>query len=68
MPANKAPKRIINRKGRREPKLKAAGASYYVRTSESLDVGTDNVLVRLVTSFSTVDEDIDRFVDLCKKS
>ncbi len=51
-----------------DAKLKAAGANYYVRTSESLDVGTDNVLVRLVTSFLTEDEDIDRFVDLCKKS
>ncbi len=50
-----------------DAKLKAAGANYYVRTSESLDVGTENVLVRLVTSFSTEDEDIDRFVDLCKK-
>ncbi len=30
-----------------DAKLKAAGATYYVRSSESLDVGTDNVLVRL---------------------
>jgi threonine aldolase len=51
-----------------EARLKAAGANYYVRTSESLDVGAGNVLVRLVTSFATVDEDIERFVNLCKKS
>ena len=44
----------------------AAGASYYVRSSESLDVGSDNVLIRLVTSFTTEDEDIERFVGLCK--
>ena len=49
-------------------KLKAAGANYYVRNSDSLDVGPDNVLVRLVTSFATADEDIERFVGLCKKS
>jgi threonine aldolase len=51
-----------------DAKLKAAGASYYVRSSDSLDVGTDNVLARLVTSFATEDEDIERFVSLCKKS
>jgi threonine aldolase len=50
-----------------DAKLKAAGANYYVRTSESLDVGADNVLVRLVTSFSTETDDIERFVGLCKK-
>jgi threonine aldolase len=49
-----------------DAKLRAAGANYYVRTSESLDVGADNVLVRLVTSFATEDDDIERFVDLCK--
>ncbi len=51
-----------------EAKLKAAGATYYVRSSEGLDVGTNNVLVRLVTSFSTQEFDIERFVGLCKKS
>lgn len=49
-----------------DAKLRAAGANYYVRTSESLDVGADNVLVRLVTSFATEDDDIERFVDLCR--
>jgi threonine aldolase len=51
-----------------EAKLRAAGATYYVRSSESLDVGTDNVLVRLVTSFATEESDIERFVSQCKKS
>jgi threonine aldolase len=48
-----------------DAKLRAAGASYYVRNSESLDKGADNVLIRLVTSFATVEEDIERFVNLC---
>jgi threonine aldolase len=51
-----------------EAKLQAAGATYYARSSESLDVGTDNVLVRLVTSFATEQSDIDRFIGHCKKS
>jgi threonine aldolase len=48
-------------------KLRAAGASYYVRNSDSLDTGADNFLIRLVTSFATVEEDVDRFVDLCAR-
>ena len=51
-----------------DAKLQAAGATYYVRSSESLDVGADNVLVRLVTSFATEQSDIDRFIGHCKKS
>jgi threonine aldolase len=51
-----------------DAKLRAAGATYYVRSSESLDVGSDNVLIRLVTSFATEDEDIERFVSLCRAS
>ena len=50
-----------------DAKLKAAGATYYVRPSESLDLGADRVLVRLVTSFATREAEIDRFVNLCKK-
>jgi threonine aldolase len=50
-----------------DAKLKAAGANYYVRASESLDLGADDVLVRLVTSFATQEQDIERFVNLCKK-
>lgn len=47
-------------------KLRAAGASYYVRASESLTLPAGEVLARLVTSFATKDEEIDRFVNLCK--
>jgi threonine aldolase len=50
-----------------DAKLRAAGASYYVRSSDSLDVGAGNVLVRLVTCFATTDEDVVRFVELCKE-
>ncbi len=51
-----------------DQKLKAAGANYYVRNSDALDLGPDRVLARLVTSFATDDADIERFVGLCKKS
>ncbi len=51
-----------------DAKLKAAGATYYARAREGLDVGRDNVLVRLVTSFSTQEADIERFVDLCRNT
>ena len=49
-----------------DAKLKAAGADYYVRSSGILQIGPDNVLVRLVTSFATGEEEIDRFVNLCR--
>jgi threonine aldolase len=48
-----------------DAKLKAAGAAYYVRNSESLSLPADHVLVRLVTSFATDGEEIERFVSLC---
>jgi threonine aldolase len=48
--------------------LRAAGADYYIRSSNSLAVGVDEVLVRLVTSFATSEDDIERFVKLCKMS
>ena len=51
-----------------DAKLKAAGARYYVRASDSVDPGPDRVLARLVTSFSTERQDVERFVDLCKMS
>ena len=50
-----------------DAKLKASGASYYARTGENLNIGADEVLVRLVTSFATQEDDIERFVNLCKK-
>jgi threonine aldolase len=49
-----------------DAKLKAAGASYYVRSIEGLALPADHVLARLVTSFATQDADIERFVNLCK--
>jgi threonine aldolase len=49
-----------------DAKLKAAGASYYVRPSGDLSLPVDHVLARLVTSFVTQAEDIERFVNLCK--
>lgn len=48
-----------------DAKLKAAGANYYVRNSDSLDIGADHVLVRLVTSFATSAPDIEQFARLC---
>ena len=48
-----------------DAKLRAGGASYYVRNSGNLDAGPDKVLIRLVTSFATAEEDIERFVNLC---
>lgn len=51
-----------------DARLKAAGARYYVRPSESLKLEGDSVLVRLVTSFATQEDEVDRFVALCKKS
>jgi threonine aldolase len=50
-----------------DAKLKAAGADYYVRPSQNLDLGADRVLARLVTSFATQEAEIERFVNLCKK-
>ena len=49
-----------------DAKLKAAGASYYVRSSETLCLPADTVLARLVTSFATRQEDVERFANLCK--
>jgi threonine aldolase len=51
-----------------DARLKAAGARYYVRPSESLALGANQVLARLVTSFATQDDEIDRFVALCERS
>jgi threonine aldolase len=51
-----------------DAKLKAAGAHYYVRPSESLPLGADQVLARFVTSFATKEEEIDQFVSLCGRA
>ena len=53
-------------------RLRAAGAAYYVRHSDSLpagmEIGPGEVLIRLVTSFSTRADDVDRFVELAHQS
>jgi threonine aldolase len=54
-----------------DARLRAAGARYYARRSESLPagrVGPDQMLIRLVTSFATGDEEIDRFLRLAAKA
>ena len=55
-----------------DARLKAAGARYYVRNSSSLPAGVtmggDDVLIRLVTSFATVESEVDRFVELAAKT
>jgi threonine aldolase len=49
-----------------DERLKAAGATYYLRPSETLTVGADQVLARLVTSFATQDEDVESFLRVCE--
>ena len=53
-----------------EARLKAAGAHYYVRHSESLPakLGPDHCLIRLVASFATREEEVDAFVKLAAKA
>ena len=52
--------------------LKAAGATYYIRHSDSLPGGRQiapgDMLVRLVTSFATTEAEIERFVALVAKT
>ncbi len=54
-----------------DARLKAAGARYYARTTDSLPdgvaVGADEVLIRLVTSFATREAEIEQFVELARK-
>jgi threonine aldolase len=53
-----------------DARLKSEGASYYPWTTESLPKGValerDATLVRLVTSFATAPEEVDRFVELAR--
>jgi threonine aldolase len=53
-----------------DQKLKAAGASYYVRPNtlagDDVVIGADQMLVRLVTSFATTDHEVDRFIALVR--
>jgi len=54
-----------------DARLRAAGASYYPWTTDSLPpnlaVAREGVLVRLVTSFATTAEEVDRFVALVRE-
>lgn len=49
-----------------DKRLKAAGAMYYPWPDETVDVGTDKILIRLVTSFQTTKADVDKFLSLAK--
>jgi threonine aldolase len=53
-----------------DARLRAAGATYYARHSDSLPDGiameSGDVLARLVTSFATTDTEVDRFVELVR--
>jgi threonine aldolase len=53
-----------------DARLRAAGATYYARHSDSLPDGIamapGDVLARLVTSFATTDTEVDRFVELVR--
>ena len=55
-----------------DARLRAAGANYHEWTTGSVPadfvVGAEQVLVRLVTSFATSDEDVDRFMMLLRNS
>jgi threonine aldolase len=55
-----------------DARLKAAGAQYYARASDSLPPGAavrpGESLVRLVTSFATRESEVDRFVELAAKA
>ncbi|HMK81497.1 MAG TPA: low specificity L-threonine aldolase [Xanthobacteraceae bacterium] len=45
-----------------DQRLKAAGAMYYPWPGDGLGIGADRVLVRLVTSFQTTRQDVERFL------
>jgi threonine aldolase len=49
-----------------DAKLRAAGASYYARPGGALRLPPDHILARLVTSFATRQDDVERFVNLCE--
>jgi len=53
-------------------RLRAAGAQFYIRGSESMPAGValrdGHVMIRLVTSFSTVESEIAQFVTLVEKT
>ena len=54
-----------------DARLKAAGATYYVRSNalagDDVAIAPDQMLVRLVTSFATQRPEIEQFVSLVKR-
>jgi threonine aldolase len=55
-----------------ESRLRGAGAQFYARRSESLpdgrSIGPDQALIRLVTSFATRADEVERFVGVVAKA
>jgi threonine aldolase len=49
-----------------DKRLKAAGATYYPWPSDGLNIGVGKLLVRLVTSFQTKKEDVEKFLVLVR--
>jgi threonine aldolase len=49
-----------------DARLKAAGAKYYERTNTNVRLHRDQVLARLVTSFATQEDEIQRLAGLCQ--
>jgi threonine aldolase len=47
-------------------RLKAAGAMYYPWPGASLNIGADRILVRLVTSFQTTPDDVEKFLAIVR--
>ena len=49
-----------------DKRLKAAGATYYPWPAPALNIGSGKILVRLVTSFQTTKEDVDKFLAIVR--
>ncbi len=49
-----------------DKRLKAAGAMYYPWPGAGLNIGADRILVRLVTSFQTTPDDVDKFLAIVR--
>jgi threonine aldolase len=49
-----------------DKKLKAAGAMYYPWPGNDMGVGADRILVRLVTSFQTTKDDVEKFLAIVR--
>jgi threonine aldolase len=49
-----------------DKRLKAAGALYYPWPSASLNIGSDKILVRLVTSFQSTADDVEKFLAIVR--